>query len=124
MTPYKHTKTALFAAFCMIPLLFTGCIGDKVMVVRYEVHNRSENTLYLPNTIDASGGQVVIAPKEKKTVHHTTHVCWMGDCRAHIKTEMLLDTLKVYQDSMQVQTVGYNRDHWKLRKNRAVLSIE
>lgn len=104
--------------------MFTSCIGDKVMLVRYQVDNQTHEPLYLPNTLDNKGGQLIVLPNERKTVHHNTYVCWMGDCRMHMETEGFLDSISVYQDSTMEQNLSYTRQDWKLRKNRAVLVVE
>lgn len=93
-------------------------------MVRYQIQNTSGDTLYLKNTLNKGKEYTRVLPNKTKTVHHDTKVCWMGDCRAHIKTEALLDTLGVYQDSLQVSPVNYGREQWKLKKNGAILRIE
>jgi len=94
------------------------------MMVSYRIQNSTEDTLYLSNTLHNKKQYIRVPPHKTKTVHHDTKVCWMGDCRVHIKTDVLLDTLSVYQDSMQLHSVKYRREQWKLKKNAAILRIE
>ena len=115
----------------IMTLILSSCIGDSMVMVNYQVKNKSQDTLYvkghsLPTRpFEAQDDSIyVIPPKMKQTVQTTNKVCWFGDCRVHLKKDTLLDTLKIYKKTLNSVPVYIDKSDWKLRRTKAILKLK
>ena len=112
-------------------LFLSSCIGDRMVMVKYQVTNKSEDTLYVKGHSLLSGPFetqndliYVIPPNMKQTVQTTNEVCWFGDCRIHLKNDAILDTLTIFKENLKSPPIRINKDDWKLKRTKAVLKIK
>ena len=114
-----------------IIFLFSSCIGDKMAIVRYQVDNKSKDTLYAYGktlTSKPMGTQedtlYTIRPKTQQTIQISQEICWFGDCRIHFRNDTLMDTLKIYKGSLNSELVKIDESDWKLKRTKAILKIK
>mgnify|MGYP000232593955 FL=1 len=101
-----------------------------MVMVRYQIDNKSHDTLWVAGSFlnpnrswDQSDSLYVVQPNSRQVVMTKSKVCWFGDCRVHLRNDVSLDTLKVYNEALNLEPIEISRTDWKLRKTRAVLKV-
>jgi len=124
-------KLMKFCLLSIIIFLLYGCIGDKMVIVRYQVNNKSEDTLYVHGSIvtlkqfePQQDSLYIIKPNARQVVHASQKICWFGDCRGQFKTDTILDSLKIFRNTFNSKLVNIDKSEWKLKKAKAIFKIK
>ena len=100
-----------------------------MVMVKYQVNNTSQDTLYAHGSISKPfepqpDTLYVIKPNTKQVIHISQKICWFGDCRMYFKTDTLLDSLKIFRNTLHSKSIEINKKDWKLKKTKAILTIK